>query len=100
MKQELENLLLKNNVDKQRFELQVDKETAYIEYKRKGDRIFLIHTEIPAALKGTAAGPALVEKAFLNIEENKQKLIPYCPFVRAYLKRHPQWDRITVEESA
>jgi predicted GNAT family acetyltransferase len=95
MKTETESLRLIDNEEDHRFELPAEGGTAYIEYKQKGDKIFLIHTEIPREMNGRAVAPALVEKVFSLIESRGQKMVPYCPFVKAYLKRHPEWERIT-----
>jgi predicted GNAT family acetyltransferase len=32
-----------------------------------------------------------------NIEGRELKLIPLCPFAAAYIKRHPEWNRVLAE---
>lgn len=99
MNEEYVNLpLVKNSVDK-RFELKVGNYTAFIDYKEHGQKIWLIHTESPVELQGKGAATAVIEKTLSYIENNGYKLIPLCPLVAAYLKRHPEWDRI-LDESA
>lgn len=95
MRPEFEPLTLQNNVATGRFELEVEGSTAYLEYRQEGDRVFLIHTEVPASLGGKGVGAALVEKTFAYLELRGLKMAPYCPFVLSYLKRHPVWKRIT-----
>ena len=90
--------LVKNQVG-MRFELKIGNYTAFIDYKEHGKKIWLIHTEAPEELKGQGAATAIIEKALSYIEDNGYKLIPLCPFVAAYLKRHPEWERI-LDESA
>lgn len=90
--------LVKNQVD-MRFELKVDGYTAFIDFKEHGKKIWLIHTEAPEELKGRGAATAIIEKTLTYIEDEGYKLIPLCPFVAAYLKRHPEWERI-LDESA
>lgn len=87
---------LVNNIEDQRFELQVEGHTAFIEYRQGRDHFTLIHTEVPEALNGKGAGTAIVEKVLYYIEQHQMKLVPVCPFVVAYLKRHPEWKRILV----
>lgn len=91
---EIEKLPLTDNEAHHRFELSSGGHTAYIEYRRKGDKVFLIHTEVPAAMSGRAVGSVLVEKVFSHLEEMGLRMVPYCPFVRAYLKKHPEWERL------
>lgn len=90
--------LVKNQVN-MRFELKIGHAITFIEYKEHGKKIWLIHTESPESLKGMGAGTAVIEKTLSYIEDNGYKLIPLCPFVAAYLKRHPDWERV-LDESA
>lgn len=94
MNEAYKNLPLIDNAAKGRFEMTVEGHMAIIEYVQKEDVIFLTHTEVPAALEGKGVGAAIVEKALSFIEDNNYKLVPYCPFVVSYLKRHPEWKRI------
>lgn len=99
MKEEYKSLVLEKNEDLQRFELNIDGSLAFIEYREKPGAIALIHTEVDPALEGKGAGTAIVEKTLEYIEGNGLKLIPLCPFVASYLKRHPGWQRIIASES-
>jgi len=74
-----------------RFELLVDGVTAFVLYKRTEGLIQLIHTEVPAALRGKGAGSKLVAGVLQFVEKNGLKVVPLCPFVVDYLKRHPQY---------
>lgn len=89
-----ENIPLVNNEAAHRFELTIEGHTGLIEYSQEGNKVYLLHTEIPEALEGKGAGGALVEKTLQYIESHDQQLIPYCPFVITWLKRHPQWQRL------
>lgn len=94
MKQEFESIeLIKNDKDGQ-FELTFNGYKAFIVFKETPQKISLIHTESPEELKGTGAAAALVEKTLLFIEKSQKTLMPYCPFVFAYIKKHPEWKRI------
>lgn len=83
-----------NNESIHNFEMFVDGHRAFIDYQLKGDKIFLIHTEVPVELEGKGVAPAMVEKAFDYIEEHNLKMVPYCSFIKIYLKKHPQWERL------
>jgi predicted GNAT family acetyltransferase len=97
MAPELEELPLTNNESLRQFELIVDGGKAKIEYERQKDRMFLTHTEVPAALEGHGVGAAIVEKTLHYLEENNLKLVPWCPFVKTYIKRHPEWKRVLAQ---
>lgn len=98
MKPEFENLDVKKNNDTNRFELSVDGYTAFIDFKEKENSISLIHTESPEELAGRGVATALIEKTLVYLEENNFQLVPLCPLVFAYIKRHPEWIRIVKED--
>lgn len=88
--------LIKNSV-KNQFELKTGDFTTLIAYKEHGKKIWLIHTEAPEELQGKGSATAIIEKTLSYIEENDYKLVPLCVFVIAYLKRHPEWNRVLDE---
>ena len=94
MKPEFENIPLQNNEEQKRFELDVNEYTAFINYGGLGNQIALVHTEVPKELAGLGVGSALVEKTLQYIENQQKTLLPFCPFVFAYIKKHPEWKRI------
>src|SRR6476659_7419605 len=83
---------LKVNVELHRLELDVGGRTAFIEYKLSHGMLFLIHTEVPSSLKGKGAGSVIVQKALQYAKDNSYKIVPICPFVQSYLKRHKEWN--------
>lgn len=85
---------LYNNVEKHQYEFHIDNHTPRIEYIQVKDEIYLTHTEVPAALEGKGIASRLILAALKDIEIQKLNLIPLCPFVAAYLKRHPEWKKI------
>lgn len=88
--------LLKNEKDHQ-FQIIIEGYKALIVYKEHDNIISLIHTEVKVELEGKGAATAVIEKTLVYIEENNYKLIPICPLVFAYIKRHPEWKRIVDE---
>ena len=71
------------------FVLQVEEFTAFIDYKvGKKDDIYIIHTKVPTELEGRGVGHKLVRESLAIIESANQKVVPLCPFVRAYMKKH------------
>ncbi|MDB5287196.1 MAG: acetyltransferase [Mucilaginibacter sp.] len=85
---------LKNNEAIHNFELFVNGLRAFIDYKTKDNKIYLIHTEVPAELKGMGVAEALVEKTFNYIEQHQLKMVPLCSYIQIFLKRHPEWNRL------
>jgi len=94
MKEEYLKLEIVKNERENQFEMVVDGHTAIIVYKEYPGKIALIHTEVPPVLEGKGVATAIIGKALNYIEQNNLKLIPICPVVVAYVKRHPEWKRI------
>ena len=85
-----------NNQAIHNFEMVVDGHRAFIDYQQKGDKVFLMHTEVPVELEGRGVASAIVEKTFQYLEANNFKIVPYCPYIKVFLKRHPEWERLVV----
>lgn len=94
MKTEYIEIPLVKNEDKQRFEIEINGHYAFIDYKELGDKIALIHTETDPELAGKGAATAVVEKTLQYLDERNIQLLPFCPYVFAYIKKHPEWKRI------
>lgn len=89
-----EDLPLNNNEAIHNFELFVNGHRAFIDYQQRGNRFFLLHTEVPHELEGHGVAAALVDKTFKYLEANNFKVVPYCEYVKVYLKRHPEWEQL------
>lgn len=94
MKEEYLALPLVVNEAAHRFELTIDGQLAVIVFRKHDEVITLEHTEVEPALEGKGAATAIIEKTLDYIEQRGFRLVPLCPFVVAYLKRHPEWKRI------
>jgi uncharacterized protein len=90
-----------DNDEEQRYELRIaDERAGVIEYDTKPDTIVLIHTEIDPAFEGRGLGSKLIAWALKDIRDRGLKLKPVCPFVRAYLRRHPEEQDLVDRPSA
>jgi predicted GNAT family acetyltransferase len=67
-----------------------------IRYVREQDTVVLVHTEVEPRAEGQGVGSRLVAGALSDIRARGLKLVPQCPFVRAYLARHPEYDDLVV----
>lgn len=93
----MEKYELIDNVDDNQYEFQIGKYIAKIEYIiTDNGEIYLTHTEVPVALEGQGIGTKLVEEALPDIESKNLRLVPLCPFVAGYIKKHPEWKRIVL----
>ncbi|GAA4673574.1 GNAT family N-acetyltransferase [Phytohabitans rumicis] len=75
-----------------RFEVHVDGEVAGVAlYKRRGATISFTHTEIDSRFEGRGLGSVLVRGALDAARAEGAAVLPFCPFVRSYIERHPEY---------
>ena len=87
---ELDQYKTTNNEAENRFELWIDDHFAKIDYKiGKSGNIYLIHTEVPKEITHKGVANKIVREALEWIREHEMKMIPSCPYVKAFLKRNP-----------
>jgi predicted GNAT family acetyltransferase len=85
------DLINNDSGNKKRFEIHIEGQTAFMDYMiSKQHIIFLTHTEVPKALEGQGVGFALASKVLDFVRDSGLKMAPLCPFLAAYLKRHPE----------
>jgi uncharacterized protein len=72
-----------------RFVIEADGHVAELVYELDGDRLALVHTGVPAALEGRGIGGVLVAAAIDEAKRRGLAIVPVCPFVQGWLRRHP-----------
>ena len=80
-----------NNSAKQRYELAVDGHVAATYYKIDDGVITFIHTEVPSELGGKGIGSKLIRGALDSVRTAGLKVIPQCPFVKAFIDKNPAY---------
>lgn len=73
-----------------RFEAVVPGGIAQAAYRRIGDTLHLVHTEVPPESAGRGIAGALLEAVLDYAGESGLKVVPQCSYARAYMKRHPE----------
>lgn len=82
---------VRDNAEKQRFELDVEGHTAFAEYNRAPGKIAFTHTEVPDALAGRGVASRLVQGALGAARAEGLKVVAKCPFVSGYILKHPEF---------
>ena len=76
--------------ERSRFEVVVDGRVAgFAAYRWEGDAQAFTHTEVDAAYEGQGVGSRLVREVLERAAGRGTPVLAHCPFVRAYLERHP-----------
>ncbi|GIH94189.1 GNAT family N-acetyltransferase [Planobispora siamensis] len=85
-----------------RFEITVDGTVAgFAEYTRAGSKISLTHTEIDPSFEGRGLGSILARGALDGARAQGLGVLPFCPFIRGYIERHPEYlDLVPADQRA
>jgi predicted GNAT family acetyltransferase len=83
------------------YELRVDGERAgLIRYRRLEGAVALVHTEVDPDAEGHGLGTVLVQGALDDLRARGLKVVPVCPFVAAFIRRHPEYDDLVTADDA
>ena len=82
---------VRDNPDRNRFELATPAGTAFASYRRDDTTITIMHTEVPRALEGRGVGSKLVAGTLDLIRGERRKVVPLCSFVRHFINTHPDY---------
>lgn len=88
---ESEPILVVHNEDERRFESTTDGLTAVTEYTLTDGVMVFTHTEVPPELEGRGIAGTLVRTALEHARTEDVSVRPVCPFVKSYIKRHPEF---------
>jgi uncharacterized protein len=82
-----------DNSERQRYELRVDGELAgFAQYARRGGKIMFVHTEVDDRFEGQGLGSTLAKGALDDVRRRGIPVVPVCPFIAAYIERHPEYN--------
>ena len=80
-----------NNTRQHQFEVRVDDHLAELVYRLRKNTLFLLHTFVPEELSGQGIASTMAKTALNYAKERGHKIAVLCPFVAAYIKKHPEW---------
>jgi predicted GNAT family acetyltransferase len=64
---------------------------AYAEYRRALGRVIFIHTVVSPEFEGRGVGSRLAAGALDDVRARGLTVTPRCPFIAAYIERHPEY---------
>lgn len=76
-----------------RFEARLPDGTVagFAEYVRQDGAVVFTHTEVDPAFEGQGVGSTLVSGALDQVRASGQDVVALCPFVKAYVARHAEY---------
>lgn len=85
--------------ERSRFEISADGTPAgFAAYRLRGEVITFTHTEIDDAFEGRGLGGRLVRAALDAARDRGLAVHPACPFVRAWIGKHPDYRDLVPEQ--
>jgi len=85
---------VRHNAQAGRFEATVEGQLCVADYTLVDDVMRIHHTEVPPSLARRGIAGEIVRAAFAYAEVHALKVEPWCGYVRAYMKRHPETQRL------
>ena len=80
---------MRNAPNQNRFEVLVGDDVAgFTEYVDDGDQRIFFHTEIGENFAGRGLATTLIKAALTETRSDGKRIVPVCPFVAGYLKKH------------
>jgi uncharacterized protein len=91
--QDTGQITVRDNRDEERFEAfdEAGELLAISTYRRYEDRIVFLHTEVDDSAEGQGVGSDLVRRALDQVRQEGLRVVPQCPFVKAWIGRHPDY---------
>jgi predicted GNAT family acetyltransferase len=88
---------VRDTPEERRFEAYVDGRLAgFSAYVRSDAGLLIVHTEVDDAYAGQGVGSSLVRQMLDQLRRREElRVTASCPFVRAWMRRHPEYLDLT-----
>ena len=81
-----------DNPDRRRWEVRAgDRVIAFAEYRMQPGRVVFTHTVVEPEQEGRGVGSRLARTVLDDAVARGLRILPRCPFIRAYIQRHPEY---------
>ncbi len=78
--------------ERERYELSLGGELAgFSAYRLLGELIAFVHTEVDARFQGRGLADRLIRFALEDARTRGLAVLPFCPFVKAFIERHREF---------
>jgi predicted GNAT family acetyltransferase len=84
--------------DRERYELSVNDEVVgFTIYRVQPGLIAFVHTEVDERVQGRGLGDRLIRFALEDARTRDLAVLPFCPFVKAFIERHREFEELVPE---
>jgi uncharacterized protein len=98
----VDDVTVEHRADERRYEQLVDGEPAgELVYRDRGNGVVaFLHTEVDPDVRLRGLGSTLVAAALDDARARGLRVVPLCPFVDAYVRRHPEYGDLVADDPA
>lgn len=87
-----QELRVADNPEARQYEVHLgDRMVGFAEYRLAPGRVIFTHTVVDPSLEGQGIGSRLARGALDDVRARGLWVTPYCPFIRSYIRRHPEY---------
>jgi uncharacterized protein len=84
--------VVRDNRERRRYEILADgRVVGTLTYRLRGDVVSFQHTEVDDAYSGRGFAASLVRRALDETRNAGRVVLPYCPYVRDWIEKHPDY---------
>ncbi|HEY4810363.1 MAG TPA: GNAT family N-acetyltransferase [Solirubrobacteraceae bacterium] len=84
--------------ERERYELSIDGEVVgFTAYRARPGLIAFVHTEVDERLQGRGLADRLIRFALEDARTRRLAVLPFCPFVKAFIERHREFEALVPE---
>lgn len=96
------DVVVTKNDSASRYEAHVGGELAgFADYRLKDGVIVFTHTEVDDQFEGKGVGSAIAHFALDDVRaDGTRRVVPICPFIKAWIGRHPDYQALLAEAPA
>jgi predicted GNAT family acetyltransferase len=83
---------VRDNSDESRYAASLDGQpVGFAYYRAEPGRVVFTHTEVQPEAEGKGVASELIRRALDDVRRRGLSAVPLCPFVRAFIARHPDY---------
>ena len=92
-------LEIRHDIAQGRFAVTIGGREAVADYRRAGDTLQIVHTEVPREFQGRGIAAALVAELLAYARAEGLSVMPICSYARAYMQRRPETRSLLAPEA-
>lgn len=93
----MEKVNVVNNKEKQRFELDLGTDVAYMEYRFQNNTKVLMHTYVPEKYRGKGNAQRFIQQVLDDQRKAKTQVMVNCAAVTRFIREHPEYNDLVAK---